>query len=818
MSEKRQKLSGHAYRKNAKEKAERIKEELKHMPKIQRFFSNRGTAGGSVPVETEQVAEGQQYIQDNTTEPVATSAIINANEEANIDLEFSSDPVDWDRDSEKLKDYLAINGITQNKNADFSLSARKYSDRTRSFSNFFFKRKLLNGELRERTWLVYSEKAKAVFCAPCLLLGSSSAKCQLAQEGFSDWKNASVRLREHEDSEQHKTCFMSINNRNTASGKMDNMLVLQQNNESEYWRNVLRRVVAVVKALSSRGLAFRGTDESFGSQTNGNYLMLLELIAEFDPFMKEHIKRYGNAGSGTASYLSKTVCYEFIEILSVRLLNAIIVEVKDAKYYSISVDSTPDVSHVDQLAFIIRYVNDEGVPVERFIKFIPHIGHKAQSLFQAVSDTLEFHQLDLQNCRGQSYDNASNMAGPYSGLQARFKEQNPLAIYIPCSAHSLNLVGTCAAESCVEAVSFFGVIQQLYNFFSFSASTSRWEVLTSHLNAKSTVKNLSVTRWSARSDACRTLRKSWTEIIEALEAIEDDDSQRPVTRSEAAALLKSLNCLETAFMTVFWNSILEPFNATNKHLQSADVDISAVVKLYGALLHLMQSYRNEFERFESEAKELSGLDHFKTACARARNFFFPFDVSQEGDVQLNATDHFRVNTFFAILDKLNNELQRRSEAYEEVYNKFNFLEKLTTLETSDIQSQASNLRNSYPDDLEPSFPNECLYHCSYLKNIHKGEASISELYKTFKSEKLHIVNPNIDIAMHIYLCTLVTNCSAERSFSCLKRVKNYLRSSLGQERLNSLAVLAIESELLNTFSYEDVIDEFAKRKVRAKKM
>ena len=122
-----------------------------------------------------------------------------------------------------------------------------------------FKRKLPNGVQYERTWLVYPEKAKAAFCAPCHLFGSSSAKCQLAQEGFRDWKNASVRQREHEDSEQHKTCFMRLKNRNAACGKMDNMLILQQNKEREYWRNVLRRVVAIVKALSSRGLAFRGT-------------------------------------------------------------------------------------------------------------------------------------------------------------------------------------------------------------------------------------------------------------------------------------------------------------------------------------------------------------------------------------------------------------------------------------------------------------------------------------------------------------------------------------------------------------------------------
>jgi len=66
-------------------------------------------------------------------------------------------------------------------------------------------------------------------------------------------------------------------------------------------------VVAVVKALASRGLSFRGHDEKFGSSHNGNYLMSLELIAEFDPFLAEHISRYGNIGSGQTSYLSSTM-------------------------------------------------------------------------------------------------------------------------------------------------------------------------------------------------------------------------------------------------------------------------------------------------------------------------------------------------------------------------------------------------------------------------------------------------------------------------------------------------------------------------------
>lgn len=68
--------------------------------------------------------------------------------------------------------------------------------------------------------------------------------------------------------------------------------------EIKYWRNVLIRVVATVKTLSSRGLPFRGSSDKFGSPHNGNYMMALELIAEFDPFLSSHIEKFGNVGKG----------------------------------------------------------------------------------------------------------------------------------------------------------------------------------------------------------------------------------------------------------------------------------------------------------------------------------------------------------------------------------------------------------------------------------------------------------------------------------------------------------------------------------------
>ncbi|GFU00285.1 zinc finger MYM-type protein 1 [Trichonephila clavipes] len=72
---------------------------------------------------------------------------------------------------------------------------------------------------------------------------------------------------------------------------VDKQLQEQIKKDIEYYHNVLKRVIAVVKYLAVRGLAFRGTEEVFGSPHNGNFMGALELLAEFDPFTREHIEQ-----------------------------------------------------------------------------------------------------------------------------------------------------------------------------------------------------------------------------------------------------------------------------------------------------------------------------------------------------------------------------------------------------------------------------------------------------------------------------------------------------------------------------------------------
>lgn len=94
-------------------------------------------------------------------------------------------------------------------------------------------------------------------------------------------------------------------------------------------------------------------------------------------------------------------------------------------------------------------------PVERFVTFMPNRGHKAADMFKALVDFLQRHNLSIHDCRGQSYDNASSMSGKYNGLQALVQKQNNLAIWLPCTGHSHNLVGKNVAECCSAAVTSF---------------------------------------------------------------------------------------------------------------------------------------------------------------------------------------------------------------------------------------------------------------------------------------------------------------------------------------------------------------------------
>ena len=143
----------------------------------------------------------------------------------------------------------------------------------------------------------------------------------------------------------------------------------------------------------------------------------------------------------------------------------------------------------------------------------------------------------------------------------------------------------------------------------------------------------------------------------------------------------------------------------------------------------------------------------------------------------------------------------------------------TTLQQAndiDLMSKAEFLHNKYSNDLAPSFPSQLLsfrssFKCEILKKV-----SVLDLAKMLMVEYHTISSTYSEIctAFILFLTIPVTVAAAERSFSKLKIIKNYLRSTMGAERLSGLAVLAIENVRARRIDKKLALKRFASSKAR----
>ena len=165
-------------------------------------------------------------------------------------------------------------------------------------------------------------------------------------------------------------------------------------------------------------------------------------------------------------------------------------------------------------------------------------------------------------------------------------------------------------------------------------------------------------------------------------------------------------------------------------------------------------------------------------------------------------------------------MSKRQKAYQKLNDVFGFLRQLQSFTPEEVVTRSSNLIKSYPEDLEESLCEELVQFTELLKTdlaSHIGTTlDLVELqfYRLIIDNSLESCFPNIEIALRIYLSLMVTNCSGERSFSKLKLIKNELRSTMGQKRLNNLTLMSIEHKLLREMDTSYIINKFSHAKCR----
>ncbi|XP_049782373.1 uncharacterized protein LOC126184055 [Schistocerca cancellata] len=122
----------------------------------------------------------------------------------------------------------------------------------------------------------------------------------------------------------------------------------------------------------------------------------------------EHLHRTKQGENKGHHYLGKETKNQIIHLIGSSVTNNILLMMKSAKYYSIILDCTQDISKVEQMTVVVRFVQETrlhrvyDVEIwEHFLGFLPVPDSLCSTLMQVVLKFLEDKKILLCNMRGQ---------------------------------------------------------------------------------------------------------------------------------------------------------------------------------------------------------------------------------------------------------------------------------------------------------------------------------------------------------------------------------------------------------------------------------
>ncbi|XP_076909706.1 uncharacterized protein LOC143567077 [Bidens hawaiensis] len=340
------------------------------------------------------------------------------------------------------------------------------------------------------------------------------------------------------------------------------------------------------------------------------------------------------------------------------------------------------------------------------------------------------------------------------------------------------------AKACTKSRELFGVIQRIYSVFA--NSTKRWAVLKDNVKGL-TLKSMCPTRWESRVDSVKLIRFQLSDVREALLEIRDTDGHNK-TQSDANTLTKNeFGEYEFYLAIVIWYEILSMMNFVSKRLQAKDMVLDDAIKQVKKLIKHFKNYREVgFPKAIVDAKKLPlkwvliryslkvvrllGKNNL-TSLVCKKFCFHPRKTLESTTFYLKALDETKLNSCCYTLQEA---LKHGEESDIDAEEPFLELKLFETFLSSDIVTPLDALNNVVQ----------------------------------------HGFFPNTVNAYRVLLTIPVTVASAERSFSKLKLLKTYMRSTMSKERLNGLAMISIERDVLESIDYQELIESFASKNAR----
>ena len=601
---------------------------------------------------------------------------------------------------------------------------------------------------------------------------------------------------EHEKSDMHREAVMKLAAKSNAVD-VSMQLISQHTAEKRNNRAMFLKVLECARYLARQGLPLRGHHED-STSFEGNLYQLLLLQAKDCPSLGLWLK--------TQEYISPEIINEIIAICGKTILRGLLQDIIAADYYALIADEATDISHNEQLCISIRWVDSSYAIQETPLGLVQLADTKAQTIFNVIKDVLVRCSLPIDSCISQAYDGASCMSGVRNGVQALMKKEADHCLYVHCFAHSLNLSVQDVTKRCELLRDCMDFIFQLVQLIKFSPKRLslfervRKQVTLAEGDSALTpsLRTLCPTRWTVRHSAIDGILTNYQALMSTLHVVQQGYDEYA---AKGKGLLTRMESFETYFSLKLAFLVFSAAEQFSTNLQAKDVTVTEGSRGAVLLIAHYTSLRTEaaFSTFyEGILKSASGLTD-EPVLPRYRKMPRRFDEGAQPHRYSSPRDRYR-RSYFEVLDHASGEVRRRFEHSD--------LAIVSEVETLLLDSANGKKMDTIPEVIAEYFHGKIDFERLTTQLLMLPDAIRTTFAGTaVKVKKVTNVrtigdslNQNtmvksmlgeVDKLLRAYLTFPATSATAERSFSALRKIKTFLRSSMTQERLNNLFLMYV---------------------------
>ena len=667
-------------------------------------------------------------------------------------------------------------------------------------------------------WLHYDLKRDVALCHLCMradqegkFLASTKRDAAFLSKGFTYWKEATTAFHKHQSSQCHREANEALIVLPKQTCDVGELLSREHQEEKATNRRMLLKVLQNIRFLARQGLSLRGDH----GDADSNFIQLMHLRSVDCPEVESWMTKKSN------KYTSHDIQNECLQIMALQILREVSKKIRSSACFTIMADECTDIANKEQFTICIRWVGEDLLDHEDFIGLYEVESIHADCLVHAIKDALLRMSVKLSECRGQCYDGASNMSGSRNGVATQFMAEEKRAVYTHCYGHALNLaVGDTIKRSkvCCEALETAFEISKLIKF-SPKRNTAFNRIkaeIAEDSGSGVGIRTLCPTRWTVRGNSIGSILENYVILNQLWEECLKTRLD-PDIKGRIIGVQTQMSQYKLLFGLKLCERILKITDNLSKTLQHQSLSAAQAQDIAEQTTKTLKGIRTDeaFELFFQLVERLrNSTNTEEPSLPRKRKAPTRFKVG-DGDSYHSPTiqEHYRRHYFEAI-DLAISSIQNRFD--QPGYSVYRNLETLL-LKAANKEEYSSELREVvtfYGSDFNESELSTQLeiFGTSFTTEAHHCKTTLQEalIFLRSLSEGQRAFFRQVCFLARLILVMPATNAASERSFSSMRRLKSYLRSTMGQARLNHIMLLNTYKEMLDRLDLNVIANEFVR--------